>query len=128
MAQTTHYSITKPPSTWSELHPGKGPEEMVAEALDNADAAIFATLGAAATVNFADAEVPGGALNGSNTAYTLAHSPNPAASLQLYYAPDSTSALLLLTPTTDYGITGAAITTNGFAPVTGGRMLAFYRY
>jgi hypothetical protein len=127
MAQTTHYSISKPASTWSELHPGKGPEEMVAEALDNADAAIFATLGAAATVNFADAETPSGAINSSNTAYTLAHTPNPSASLQLYYAEASANALVLLTLTTDYTITGAAITTT-FAPVTGGRLLAYYRY
>jgi len=49
MTQTTHYSISKPPSTWSELHPGKGPEEMVAEALDNVDAALY-TSGGGTTV------------------------------------------------------------------------------
>lgn len=35
-------------------------------------------------INFADQEVPGGALDGTNTTFTLAHSPNPLAALALF--------------------------------------------
>lgn len=36
------------------------------------------------TINFADGEVPGGAVDGVNTSFTLANTPNPAASLKLF--------------------------------------------
>jgi len=36
------------------------------------------------TSNYADNEVPSGTINGTNLAFTVAHTVNPAASLQLY--------------------------------------------
>jgi hypothetical protein len=53
---------------------------------------------------WADAEIPSGLINGSNTAYTLAASPSPSTSLALY------ANGVRLRPTTDYSITGSAIT------------------
>jgi hypothetical protein len=41
--------------------------------------------GAGGGVSFSDAEIPSGAINGVNTTYTLLHTPNPAASLLLFY-------------------------------------------
>ncbi|HLJ26559.1 MAG TPA: hypothetical protein VKY85_07600 [Candidatus Angelobacter sp.] len=42
------------------------------------------TGGSTGTANFADAEIPQGTINGVNAVFTLANSPNPASSLQLY--------------------------------------------
>lgn len=35
-------------------------------------------------INFADSEVPGGTLDGANVNFSLAHTPNPPASLRVY--------------------------------------------
>lgn len=118
MAQTTHYGIPKPAETWSELHPGKGAEELVAQALDDVDAAIFAAVGAGGGGNFSDSEIPAGSLPG--TAFTLAHTP-VSGSVKLYL-----NGLRLVTPD-DYAIAGAAITTvSTLQP--GDSLLADYRY
>jgi hypothetical protein len=72
--------------------------------------------------NFADAEVPGGAINGSNTAFTLAHSPTPAASLILVL-----NGLALKAGGVDYTLSGANITMAG-APSGSDTLVAWYRY
>ncbi len=71
--------------------------------------------------NFADAEIPAGAINGSNTTFTLLESPSPAPSLQLYYNEQ------LLTFGLDFTVLGATITTN-FTPGGSDVLEAFYRY
>jgi hypothetical protein len=85
--------------------------------------AFYRVAGAATAVNFADAEVPVGAINGVNTIFTLASIPNPALSLQLF------KNGTLLKPGTDYTLSGAMVT---FVPVslpkTGDVIQAFYRY
>lgn len=74
-------------------------------------------------VNYADAEVPGGAINGTNTAFTLVASPTPAGSLQLIRNG------LLLTAGADYTLASNAITfLAGAIPQTGDGLLAWYRH
>jgi hypothetical protein len=73
-------------------------------------------------LNFSDNEVPTGTINGSTTAFTLAHAPNPAASLncnengvhQIAGGSDFTLATLTIT----YGV----------APPTGSTLNCSYRY
>ena len=72
--------------------------------------------------NYADVawnETPGGTINGSNTAFTLAQAPYNATALMLVYNGQ------ILTRGTDYTITGAAITMTR-APATGDVLRAFY--
>lgn len=74
-------------------------------------------------VNYADAEVPGGAINGTNTAFTLVAAPTPAGSLQLIRNG------LLLTAGVDYTLASNAITfLTGAIPQTGDGLLAWYRH
>lgn len=68
-----------------------------------------------------DNETPSGTINGSNTGFTLANSPNPATSLQLYA--NGVEQVL----TTDYTLSGASITFTT-APATGDLLRAYYRY
>ncbi len=83
--------------------------------------AYYRAAGAAQTVNFADSETPGGAVNGTNAAFTLLHAPNPAASLKLY------KNGVLLQNTADYTLSGSTITMTN-APQQGDTLLADYRY
>jgi hypothetical protein len=82
--------------------------------------------GGAALVNtsaFADGETPSGAVNGSNTTFTLAHTPAPAASLALYRNG------LFMTQGVDYSLNGATVTfVASAAPQTGDVLTASYRY
>lgn len=79
--------------------------------------------GIAATVpNFADSETPSGAINSINTVYSLAHAPNPAASLALFL-----NGLLQQAGGFDYTLAGSTITMNS-APQTGDTLVAYYRY
>jgi len=64
-------------------------------------------------------EVPTGAIDGSNTSFTISHAPNPALSLQL--ESDGTS----LAPTVGYSISGTTLTLV-FAPAQ--TLIARYRY
>jgi len=64
-------------------------------------------------------ETPSGTQNGSNTAFTLAHTPNPAASLCLFLNGQ------LLTLTEDYTLSGATITFI-VAPDSGDKIRASY--
>lgn len=77
--------------------------------------------GGGATINFADDETPSGTLNGSNTAFTLAHTPSPSGSLQLYLNG------VLQVPGTDFTLSGASITMT-VAPASTDTLKAWYRY
>lgn len=71
-----------------------------------------------ASIAAAAREAPSGAINGSNTSYTITSTP-VTATLQVFHNG------LLMTPTTDYGIAGTTITTTS-APVTGDTLYAVY--
>lgn len=74
-------------------------------------------------VNFADAEVPGGTIDGTNVTFTLENAPDPAASLQLFLNGE------LLDQGDDYTLSGATITFTGADPPSGDdQLLAWYRY
>lgn len=73
--------------------------------------------------NFADSETPGGTINGSNTAFTLAHLPSPAASLKLYL----NGQRLTAGAGADYTLAGSNITMAA-APSSGDVLIADYRY
>lgn len=83
--------------------------------------------------SFADQETPAGAIDGTNAAFSLAHVPNPAASLILVRNG------VVLHAGADYTLSGSAITFKSFTlpgdltfavgiPQTGDSLLAWYRY
>jgi hypothetical protein len=73
--------------------------------------------------SFSDGEVPGGSINGTNTSFTLANQPSPAASLELYLNG------LRLDPGTDFVLMGQAVTfLTASTPQPGDLLLASYRY
>jgi hypothetical protein len=72
---------------------------------------------------FADQETPTGAIDGVNTAFLLAHTPNPANSLLLIRNG------LVLNQGSDYSLSGSGVTfSSGALPQAGDTLLAFYRY
>jgi hypothetical protein len=73
--------------------------------------------------NFADEEVPTGAINGSNVTFTLAFTPSPAASLILVL----NGVIQHQGAGKDYTISGNTITF-AVAPTTGDILLAWYRH
>lgn len=87
----------------------------------NATTHAFGTI-AVLSGTFADAEVPSGTINGSNTAFTLAHTPNPAASLNCFE-----NGVQQRAAGADYTLATATIT-YGTAPPTGSTLDCFYRY
>lgn len=72
--------------------------------------------------NFADAETPSGTINGVNATFTLAHTPSPAASLNLFE-----NGVQQRAGGTDYTLATATIT-YGTAPPTSSTLIAYYRY
>jgi hypothetical protein len=73
--------------------------------------------------SFADAEIPAGAINGSNTVFTLAGSPSPASSLALYRNG------LLMRQNADYQLSGNTATFFvASVPQTGDLLTAYYRF
>jgi hypothetical protein len=80
--------------------------------------------GSALNLHIADNETPGGALDGVNQTYTLAHTPNPTLSLDLKY-----NGILQL-QTVDYSLSGSTITMLVAHPDTsqGDWLRASYRY
>jgi hypothetical protein len=73
--------------------------------------------------SFSDSEVPSGSINGSNTTFTLANSPSPAASLDL-----SLNGLLMKSGT-DFTLSGNTISfLIASTPQTGDILVASYRY
>jgi hypothetical protein len=74
------------------------------------------------TVSFAD-EVPSGTIDGVNLTFTLTHSPDPVASLELH------KNGLLMIRNTHYTLSGSTITfTSPYQPITGDDLFASYRY
>ncbi|HZS56117.1 MAG TPA: hypothetical protein VFA65_17070, partial [Bryobacteraceae bacterium] len=76
----------------------------------------------ATTANFVDDETPGGAINGTNTIFTLANTPAVPVNLTLYRNG------ILQTSGVDYTLSGTTITFSGNeAPQSGDALLAYYR-
>ena len=81
------------------------------------------TGGGGAGGSFADAEIPAGVVNGSNTVFTLASTPSPAGSLELYRNG------LLQKQSADYQISTNTITFFlASVPQTGDLLVASYRF
>ena len=79
-------------------------------------------IGENGTGAFVDFETPTGLINGSNLVFTLASTPSPVASLELYRNG------LRLSPPDDYTVTGNTITfVSGAQPQTGDILRATYR-
>jgi hypothetical protein len=74
------------------------------------------------TLNFADEEIPTGTINSINVTFTLAHTPSPPASLELFLA----GLLQWQNASGDYTLSGSTITFLA-APVAG-PLLAWYRF
>jgi hypothetical protein len=84
--------------------------------------AYYRMTGSSPVASFTDAEVPGGAVNGTNAAFTLAAAPSPAKSLKLYK-----NGMLLL-PGGDYTLSGTTVTfSSSVIPQTGDTLSAYYR-
>ena len=75
---------------------------------------------ASVSVSYAQ-EVPSGSINGTNTDFTISHTPVSTPSLVLF------EDGLSLVPTTDYSLTGSTITLV-IAPKAGQSLVAFYTY
>ena len=81
-----------------------------------------ASSGGTGSVTFVDAEFPAGAMDGTNTAFTLANAPAPPASLQLFRNG------MLLKQGNDYTVSGNALTfLSGSAPQPADELIASYR-
>ena len=76
----------------------------------------------AAGPNFADNEVPTGTINGSTIAFTLAHTPSPALSLNCF-----ANGIQQRAAGADFTLATATIT-YGTAPPTGTTLVCSYRY
>jgi hypothetical protein len=80
------------------------------------------TTSGGASTNFTDAENPAGVVDGSNAAFQLANSPNPATSLALFRNG------LVLSNSTDFTVAGSTITFQpGSVPQPGDVLQASYR-
>jgi hypothetical protein len=88
--------------------------------VDGTSGACGSSSGSGST-GFVDTEVPGGTLNGVNTIFTLANTPNPGASVALYRNG------LLLKQSVDYTLSGSSVTLQAGAPQSGDTLLASYR-
>ena len=75
-----------------------------------------------AATNFADNETPSGTINGINTVFTLAHTPSPAGSLELFYR-----GLNQVSGGVDFTLVAATITFT-VAPIAGSTILGWYRF
>ncbi len=83
---------------------------------------ITPTGGGGASFVFVDGEVPGGAIDGSNAAFSLAFLPSPTTSLSLYRNG------ILMKVTLDYNLSSSTITfVDGAIPQVGDTLLASYR-
>jgi hypothetical protein len=93
-----------------------------AGAINYVSASHTFTCVAVLTGTFAPAEVPTGLINSANTTYTLAHTPSPAGSLELYK-----NGQQLIAGGADYTLATATITMVT-APKTGDVLIAYYRW
>jgi len=74
--------------------------------------------------NFSDNETPSGAIDSVNAVFTLAHTPNPAASLDLFK-----NGQLMIAGGADFTLATATITfTSAAKPQVGDVLIASYRY
>jgi uncharacterized protein YoxC len=94
--------------------------------LSNTVSGLISTINSLSASNsnavFVDAEDPAGTISGTNTAFTLAHTPAPSASLTLYRNG------LAQTSGVDFTLSGAAVTFNsGSIPQPGDVLEAYYR-
>jgi hypothetical protein len=82
----------------------------------------FGPISGGSDVNFVDDEVPGGTIDGTNTAFTLAANPNPSDSLTVFVNG------ILQVATVDYTLTGNNIVfESGSIPALHSVMRAWYR-
>lgn len=86
---------------------------------------LSAGSGGGTVVNFADAETPSGACNGSNTAFTVANSPSPTGSMLLVQK--TALGAIVLIQGVDYTLSGASITTTN-PPASGDSLITWYRH
>jgi hypothetical protein len=93
-----------------------------AGALQYATSTHTFTCGTVLTGTFADGEVPTGTINGANTSFTLAHTPNPAGSLELIK-----NGQTLVPGGADFSLATATITMTT-APATGDILVSYYRW
>ncbi len=86
--------------------------------------AYYRVAGAATTAVFVDSETPGGTIDGNNLNFTLANTPNPAASLKLY------KNGVLLNQGRDYTLSGSniAFASASATPQVGDTLIATYRH
>ena len=91
------------------------------EAIRKTGATTFANVAVGSSTSFSDDETPTGSINDSNTSFTLANSPSPAASLILVL-----QGRVMLRGT-EYTLSGANITFTD-PPLTGQWLRASYRY
>jgi len=81
--------------------------------------------GGGGSTNFADGEVPVGAIDGFNSVFTLVNAPGPVASLQLFCGiPPLT---YIMKNGVDYTVLGNQITFTS-PPLIGSEIVAWYRY
>lgn len=78
--------------------------------------------GAGSSINFADSEIPGGAVNGVNVTFSLAHTPNPTTSLIF-----NVNGQTLSPAGVDMTLSGSTVTVNT-APPTTSAIICWYRY
>ena len=84
---------------------------------------VDGTSGPCSNILFADGEVPAGAVDGANVAFTVSNAPTPASSLLLFRNG------LLQKAGFDYSLSGSSITfVFAATPQPGDTMLASYRY
>lgn len=83
--------------------------------------AYYRVAGTGPVAQFADGETPGGTINGTNLAFTLAAAPSPATSLRLY------KNGMLQQQGSDYTVAGATVTFSS-APQLGDAVTASYRH
>jgi hypothetical protein len=83
-------------------------------------AALASSANNTVSVTFVDAETPGGLINGINSSFTLAQTPNPGSSLEIFRNG------VLQQATNDYTLSGSTITFSNL-PVPDDILLAYYR-
>lgn len=81
---------------------------------------VDGTTGPCGGPTFADAETPGGAIDGTNTTFTLANTPLGSSMLLFLNG-------LYMTPGFDYTLTGSTITFTASVPQPGDSLIASYR-
>ncbi|HYL76351.1 MAG TPA: hypothetical protein VEU96_19220 [Bryobacteraceae bacterium] len=89
--------------------------------VDGTSGACGSSIAPAGNAGFVDNEVPGGAVNGANTIFTLANTPNPPSSVALYRNG------LLLRQSVDYTLSANSVTIQAGTPQSGDMLLASYR-